>query len=65
VQRLLCIVILTITLIALPLLVLSDTAGSAADSDIPKNEVTSSISEASNSSADVTITITMHTGDGE
>ena len=62
-ERLLFVVVLAIILIALPLLVLSDTAGSTADPDISKNEVTSSMSETGNSSASATIMITMYTGD--
>jgi len=59
VQRLLFVVILAGILIGLPLLVLSDTASSTAGPDIPGNEVTNSVKEASNSSATATITITM------
>ena len=64
-ERLLFAVVLAITLIALPLLVLSDTASSTADPGILKNEATRSMSETGNSSASATITITMYTGDGE
>lgn len=42
------------------LLRLSDTAISIADTGIPDNDVTSSMSKASNSSASATITITMY-----
>ena len=51
-QRALFVVILACILIGLPLLVLGDTA-------IPRNEATSSMSEAGNSSASATMTITM------
>lgn len=61
-HRLLFVVVLAIILIASPLLVLSDTAISTAGTDIRHNEATSSVSEAGNSSASATITITM-TGD--
>lgn len=39
---------------------LSDTSISTADTGVPNNEATSSISKASNSSASATITITMY-----
>ena len=64
-QRAVFVVILVVILIALPLLVLSDTASSTADPDISRNEVTGSMSETGNSLASGTITITMYTGDGE
>jgi len=62
VERLLFVVVLAIILIAIPLLVLGDTASSTADPDMPKSEVISSIGKASNSSASAAITITMYTG---
>lgn len=43
------------------LLGLNDTDISVADSNIPDNEVASSVSKTSNSSASATITITMYT----
>ena len=50
-----------ILLIGLVLLGISDTRISIAQTAIPDNEVTSSVSKASNSSASATITITMYT----
>jgi len=61
----LLLVILAILLAGLTLFGLSDTAISIADTGVPNNETTSSISKASNSSASATITITMYTGDDE
>ena len=52
-------VILVFILLGLILFGLSDTAISIADTNIPDDEATSSISKASNSSASATITITM------
>ena len=49
-----------ILLTALVLFGLIDTRISIADTGVPNNEVTSSISKASNSSASATITITMY-----
>jgi hypothetical protein len=51
---------LAILLAGLILLGLSDTSTSIADTGVPNNEVARSISEASNSSAGTTITITMY-----
>lgn len=59
-KRLFFVVILAIIFIGLPLLGLSDTVISSADTSVPSSEVTSSISKASNSSASATITITMY-----
>ena len=50
-----------ILLLVSVLLGLSDTDISAADASIPDNEVASSISKASNSSASAVITIMMYT----
>ena len=47
------------------LLGLSDTGISIADTGIPDNEVSSSVSKANNSSASATITITMYAVDDE
>ena len=52
---------LAIILVGLVLLGLSDTDISVADSNIPNNEVASSVSKVSNSSASATIRITMYT----
>jgi hypothetical protein len=52
---------LAILLAGLVLLGLSDTSISIADTSTPDNEITSSISKASNSSASATIIITMYT----
>ena len=53
-------VILAIILAGLVLLGLSDTSISIADTGVPNNETTSSISKTDNSSASATITITMY-----
>jgi hypothetical protein len=55
----LVLIILAILLAGLILFRLSDAAISVADTYIPNNEVTSSVSKASNCSASATITITM------
>jgi hypothetical protein len=54
-------VIIGIVLAVLVLFGLSDTVISIADTGVPNNEATSSVSKASNSSASATITITMYT----
>jgi hypothetical protein len=51
-------VVLAILLAGLVLFRLSDASISIADTGVPNSEVTSSISKASNSSADATITTT-------
>ena len=53
-------VILAIILAGLVLFGWSDAAISVADTGTPNNEVTSSVSKASNSSASATITITVY-----
>ena len=59
-NRLVTVVTLAILLVGLVLLGLNDTNITVADTSIPDNEVTSSISKASNNaSATATITITM------
>jgi len=63
VKRLIPSIALVVILAGLPVLVVSDT--SPADSNIPDNEITTSQTEASNSSATAPITITMYTGDDE
>jgi hypothetical protein len=50
-----------VILAGLPVLVVSDTGASPTDSNIPDNELTASQTEASNSWASATITITMYT----
>jgi hypothetical protein len=63
VKRLILLVVLVVlimTLASLPVSVVSDTRTSLADSNIPGNEITTSQTEASNSSASATITITMY-----
>lgn len=60
-KRPLFLIILAVMLAGLVLFGLSDTAVSTADAGIPDNEVTSSVSKASNSSASAVITITMYT----
>ena len=58
-KRLVIVVTLTILLVGLVLLGLSDTDISIADTSVPNDEVVSSVSKASNPSAIATITITM------
>ena len=58
-KRLAVLVILTILMAGLVLFELSDTDISIANTLVPDNEVTSTISKVSNSSAGATITITM------
>jgi len=65
VKRLILLIALVVILAGLPVVVVSDTGTSPADSNIPDNEIPTSQTEASNSSASATITITMYTGDGE
>ena len=57
-KRLTALVTLAIILTGLVLFGLSDAVISIADTSTPDNEVTSSVSKASNSSASATITIT-------
>ena len=64
-KRLVTIVAFAIILAGLVLFGLSDTSISIADTDVPNNETTSSLSKASNSSASATITITMYAVDNE
>ena len=52
--------ILAILLVGLILFGLSDTEISVADTGVPSNEATGSMSKANNSSASATITITMY-----
>ena len=59
-KRLVTIVALAVLVVGLVLLGLSDTRTAIADTSIPDNEVTSSISKAGNSSASATIVITMY-----
>ena len=59
-KRLVTIITLTILLVGAILLGLSDTDISFADTSTPNNEVASSLSKASNSSASASITITMY-----
>ena len=58
-KRLIILVVLVSILVGLPLLAVSDTGASHIDSNTPDNEITTSQTEASNSSASATITITM------
>lgn len=64
-QRLLFVIILAVIVIGFPILISGDTAIPTADPDIPDNEMAINVSEMGNSSASVTITITMYTGDDE
>ena len=59
-KRLVTVVTLAILLVGLVLLGLSGNATSIADTRVPDNELTSSVSEVNNSSATATITITMY-----
>lgn len=56
-KKLIPLIALVVILASLPVLVVSDT--SPTDSNIPDNEITTRPTEASNSSASATITITM------
>jgi hypothetical protein len=58
VKRLILLITLVVILAGLPVLVVSDTLPT--DSNIPDNELTTNQTEASNSSASATITITMY-----
>ena len=58
-KRLILLIALVLMLAGLPVLVVSDTGASPIDSNILDNELTTSQTEASNSSASATITITM------
>ena len=57
---LIALVVLVIVLARSPASVVSDTNTSLTDSNIPDDETTTSQTEASNSSANAAITITMH-----
>jgi len=59
VRRLFFVIIFSIIFIGLFLSGLSDTAISGEDMDSPNNEIAGSVSEAGNSSASASITITM------
>jgi len=59
VRRLFFLTILAIVLAGLILFGLSDATISIAETNVPNNELNSSVSEASDSSASATITITM------
>lgn len=58
-KKLIPLIAAVVIIAGLPVLVVSDT--SPIDSRIPNNEITTSQTEASNSSASATITITMYT----
>lgn len=60
VNRAFFLIILAIILVGAVLFGMSDTAISIADTNVPDDEVASSVSKASNSSASATITITMY-----
>jgi len=59
VKRLILLIALVLIIAGLPGLVVSDTRASLTDSNIPDNELTTSQTEASNSSASATIMTTM------
>ena len=59
-KRLIPLIALVVILAGLPVLVVSDTGASLTDTSTPGNEITTSQTEASNSSASATITITMY-----
>lgn len=58
-KKLILLIILVVMLAGLPVLVVSDTGASLADSNTPSNEMTTGQNEVSNYSATATITITM------
>ena len=58
-KRLIPVIAMVVILAGLPVIVVSDTGALLTDSSIPDNEVTTSQTEANNSSASATITITM------
>ena len=58
-KRLILLIALVVILAGLPVLVVSDTGASPADTNIPDDEITTSQTEANNSSASAGITITM------
>lgn len=60
-KSLVTVVTIAVLLIGLVLFGLSDTNISVADTSTPCNEISSSVSKVSNSSASATITITMYT----
>jgi len=60
VKRLILLIALVVILAGLPVLVVSDTGASLADTGVPDNELTASQTQASNSSASASITITMY-----
>ena len=59
-RKLFFLVISTFILVGLLLIGVGDNTTSTADNDIPDDELTASQTEASNSSASATITITMY-----
>jgi hypothetical protein len=63
VKRLVTVATLAVLLVASILTGLGDKDVSVADTSVPNNDITSSVSKAGNSSASVTIKITMYTGD--
>jgi hypothetical protein len=64
-KKLIPLIILILILAGLTVVVASDTSALLADSNIPDNKLTTSQTEASNSTASATITITMYTRDDE
>ena len=58
-KRLIPLIAMVVILAGLPVLVVSDTGASLTANNILDNEITTSQTEASNSSASATITITM------
>jgi len=62
---LIALTLLVMILAKLPASVVSDTSVSLTDSNIADNEITTNQTEASNSSASATITITMYAVGGE
>lgn len=59
-RRQIPLIALVVILAGLPVVVVSDTGASPTDSNIPDNEITTSQTKASNSSASASITITMY-----
>ena len=65
VKRRIPLIALIVILAGLPVVVVSDTSASLSNANISDNEINTSQTEARNSSAGASITITMYTGDGE
>lgn len=64
-KPLILLIILVVILAGLPIVVASDTSTSFIDTNVPDNEMATSQTQISNSSATGTITITLYAGDCE